>query len=82
MASYAAFYLLGLYPLPATRQYLLSSPYFPHVSFFNPAFNSTTIIKSKGFHGNPDNGTGGKVFVQVSLVPVHSVFVVTQHYMI
>ncbi|THV06347.1 glycoside hydrolase family 92 protein [Dendrothele bispora CBS 962.96] len=63
MGSYAAFYLLGLYPLPATRQFLLSSPFFPSISFFNPAFNSTTTIKSQGFVGNPENGTGGKVFV-------------------
>ncbi|KAF9259619.1 glycoside hydrolase family 92 protein [Marasmius fiardii PR-910] len=43
MGSYAAFYLAGLYPLPATKQILLSSPYFPSISFFNPLFNSTTI---------------------------------------
>ncbi|KAF5340884.1 hypothetical protein D9758_012170 [Tetrapyrgos nigripes] len=64
MGSYAAFYLAGLYPLPATRQFLLSSPYFPSISFFNPLFNSTTTIKSIGFEGNPESGTGGKVFVQ------------------
>ncbi|KAF9259596.1 glycoside hydrolase family 92 protein [Marasmius fiardii PR-910] len=64
MGSYAAFYLAGLYPLPATRQFLLSSSYFPSISFFNPAFNSTTTIKSIGFQGNPENGTGGKVFVK------------------
>ncbi|KAG7094587.1 hypothetical protein E1B28_005412 [Marasmius oreades] len=64
MGSYAAFYLAGLYPLPATRQFLLSSPYFPSISFFNPVFNSTTTIKSIGFEGNPEDGTGGKVFVK------------------
>ncbi|KAF8876853.1 glycoside hydrolase family 92 protein [Infundibulicybe gibba] len=64
MGSYAAFYLAGLYPLPATRQFLLSSSYFPQISFFNPAFNKTTTIKSKGFAGNPATGTGGHVFVQ------------------
>ena len=36
MGSYVAFYLAGLYPLPATKQFLLSSPYFPSISFFNP----------------------------------------------
>ncbi|TDL18249.1 glycoside hydrolase family 92 protein [Rickenella mellea] len=64
MASYAFFYLAGMYPLPATKQYLLSSPYFPQISFFNPLFNSTTTIKANGFKGNPKNGTGGTVFVQ------------------
>ncbi|OBZ76795.1 hypothetical protein A0H81_02962 [Grifola frondosa] len=64
MGSYAAFYLAGLYPVPATRQYLLSSPYFPQISFFNPVLNTTTTIKANGFQGNPANGTGGQVFVE------------------
>ncbi|KAF5372699.1 hypothetical protein D9615_009852 [Tricholomella constricta] len=64
MGSYAAFYLTGLYPLPATRQFLLSSPYFPQISFFNPVFNSTTTIRSINFKGNPADGTGGRVFVK------------------
>ncbi|KZP14452.1 glycoside hydrolase family 92 protein [Athelia psychrophila] len=64
MASYAAFYLAGMYPLPATQQLLLSSPYFPQISFFNPTFNSTTTILSKNFQGNPITGTGGYVFVK------------------
>lgn len=65
MASYVAFYTLGLYPLPATQQVLLSSPYFPQISFFNPIFNTTTTIISHGFTGNPPDGTGGNVFVKV-----------------
>jgi len=64
MGAFSAFYLLGMYPVPATRQYLLSSPFFSSVSFFNPVFNSTTTIKANGFEGNPANGTGGKVFVE------------------
>ncbi|GLB36560.1 putative glycoside hydrolase family 92 protein [Lyophyllum shimeji] len=64
MGSYAAFYLAGLYPLPATRQFLLSSPYFRQISFFNPVFNTTTVIRSKNFNGNPSTGTGGRLFVQ------------------
>ncbi|KAF9531264.1 family 92 glycosyl hydrolase [Crepidotus variabilis] len=64
MGSYVAFYLLGMYPLPATKQILISSPYFPKVSFFNPVYNSTTTIVSHGFNGNPTNGTGGNVFVK------------------
>ncbi|TBU57549.1 glycoside hydrolase family 92 protein [Dichomitus squalens] len=64
MGSYVVSYLAGLYPVPATRQYLLSSPYFPSISFFNPVFNTTTTIKATNFVGNPANGTGGTVFVQ------------------
>ncbi|KAI0771303.1 glycoside hydrolase family 92 protein [Trametes elegans] len=64
MGSYVAFYLSGLYPVPATKQYLLSSPFFPRVSFFNPIFNTTTNIVTRNFVGNPANGTGGTVFVQ------------------
>jgi hypothetical protein len=67
MGSYAAFYLAGMYPLPATAQILLSSPYFPEISFFNPVFNKTTTIVANGFKGNPANGTGGSVFVKVKL---------------
>ncbi|KAI8996644.1 glycoside hydrolase family 92 protein [Trametes punicea] len=64
MGSYVAFYLAGLYPLPATRQFLLSSPYFREISFRNPVLNTTTTIRANGFRGNPKNGTGGHVFVQ------------------
>jgi len=65
MGTYATFYLARLYPLPATTQYLLSSPFFPQISPFNPFFNTTTKIMSTGFSGNPPDGTGGNVFVQV-----------------
>ena len=68
MGSYAAFYLAGLYPLPATRQFLLSSPLFPQISFYNPVFRKTATIKALNFEANPTDGTGGKVFVQVSIL--------------
>lgn len=68
MGSYVAFYLVGLYPVPATRQVLLSSPYFPEISFFNPTLNTTTTIKSTNFKGNPADGTGGTVFIKVCLL--------------
>ncbi|KAH0583232.1 hypothetical protein H2248_011113 [Termitomyces sp. 'cryptogamus'] len=64
MGSYAAFYLSGLYPLPATQQFLLSSPYFQQISFFNPVLNTTTKIVAENFNGNPPDGTGGRVFIQ------------------
>ncbi|KAH9919561.1 glycoside hydrolase family 92 protein [Fomitopsis serialis] len=63
MGTWATFLLLGLYPVPATRQYLLSSPWFSKVSFFNPVFNTTTTIIANGFEGNPTDGTG-QIFVE------------------
>ena len=72
MGSYVAFYLAGLYPLPATQQFLLSSPYFPEISFRNPVLNTTTTIRANGFRGNPKSGTGGHVFVKVSS-PLHGI---------
>ena len=67
MGSYVAFYLSGLYPVPGTRQFLLSSPFFPEISFFNPIFGKTTTIKSENFKGNPADGTEGTVFVKVNI---------------
>jgi hypothetical protein len=67
MGSYAAFYLAGMYPLPATRQLLLSSPFFPQISFYNPVFKKTTTVKTVNFEANRTDGTAGKVFVQVRI---------------
>lgn len=65
MGSYAAFYLAGLYPLPATSQFLLGSPYFPQISFRNPTLGTTTTIKTKNFNGNPADGKTGNIYVKV-----------------
>ena len=65
MGSYAFFYLAGLYPVPSTRQLLLSSPFFPSISFTNPVLDTTTTIIAHNFTGNPADGTGGNVFVKV-----------------
>ncbi len=66
MGSYVAYTLLGMYPLPATRQTLISSPYFPSFSIYNPFFESTTTIIAHGFEGNPQDGHG-KVYIKVSV---------------
>ncbi|CAE7130362.1 unnamed protein product [Rhizoctonia solani] len=58
MASYAAFYLLGLYPLPATRQVLLSSPWFPSVNITNAFTNTITTLNAINFN------QPGAVYVQ------------------
>ncbi|ELU37727.1 glycoside hydrolase family 92 protein [Rhizoctonia solani AG-1 IA] len=63
MASYAAFYLIGLYPLPATRQILLSSPWFPSVNITNAFTNTTTTINAINFNGN-GNSSGDRVYVR------------------
>ena len=49
MGSFVVFHLAGLYPVPATRHFLLSSPFFPSVSFFNPLFKTKTTIRAKNF---------------------------------
>lgn len=67
MGSFATFFLAGLYPVPATEQFLLGSPYFPEISFMIPVLNKTTTIKANRFKGNPASGTGGNVFVEVRL---------------
>ncbi|VDB96722.1 unnamed protein product [Peniophora sp. CBMAI 1063] len=64
MGSYAFFYLAGMYPVPSTRQLLLSSPFFPSISFTNPVLGTTTTIIAHNFTGNPADGTGGNVFVK------------------
>ncbi|KAL1752089.1 glycosyl hydrolase family 92-domain-containing protein [Schizophyllum commune] len=46
MGSYVVFYMLGLYPLPATKQVLLSSPYFPKVTIYSPLYGTNTTIRS------------------------------------
>ncbi|TRM65199.1 glycosyl hydrolase family 92-domain-containing protein [Schizophyllum amplum] len=54
MGSYVVFYMLGLYPLPATKQVLLSSPYFPEITIYNPLFGTNTTIRSTNW---AENGT-------------------------
>lgn len=62
MGSYVAFHLLGLYPLPATRQFLISSPFFPKYSIRNSFFGTTTTVIAHGFEGN-----GSKmIYIKVS----------------
>lgn len=65
MGSYALSYMLGLYPLPGTKQYLLSSPYFRKISITNPVLKKTTTFIANNFTGNPGDGIGGNVFVKV-----------------
>ncbi|KAN0133100.1 Glycosyl hydrolase family 92 domain containing protein [Lactarius tabidus] len=45
MGSFVVFHLAGY----NQQQFLLSSPFFPSVSFFNPLFNTTTTIRTRNF---------------------------------
>lgn len=60
MGSYVAFNMLGLYPLPATRQLLISSPFFRRVSFVNPLLGTRTTIFAPDL--DPENGV---IYVKV-----------------
>jgi hypothetical protein len=53
MGSYVAFLMLGLYPLPGTRQFLITTPYFPTYRIHNPVYNKTATFIANGFVGNP-----------------------------
>lgn len=60
MGSYVFFYLSGLYPLPATNQFLLSSPYFKSITFKNPLLGTKVRLLSDG-----NFGRDGFVYVKV-----------------
>ena len=49
MGSFVVFHMSGLYPVPATKHFLLSSPFFPSVSFYNPLLKTKTTIRTKNF---------------------------------
>src|ERR1700761_6698909 len=73
MGSFVTFFLAGLYPVPATRQYLLSSPFFPSVAFTNPLLNTTTTIVANNFNGNPTSGVGEGKNIFVKNVTINGV---------
>jgi len=60
MGSYVAFNLLGLYPLPATKQFLISSPFFPRITIHNPVYDSLVTIIAHNFDGH----NGKNIFVK------------------
>ncbi|KAH8104929.1 glycoside hydrolase family 92 protein [Phellopilus nigrolimitatus] len=64
MGSYVVFNMLGLYPLPATREFLVSSPYFRTVRVYNPVMRTTTTINARWARGNPADGRGGMIYVK------------------
>ncbi|KAH7874906.1 glycosyl hydrolase family 92-domain-containing protein [Lentinula edodes] len=67
MAALLTFHLLGLYPVQASTQLLIGSPFVSSYTLMNPLFNTSTTFTVSGF----DNTTlvasppsGGRVFVK------------------
>jgi predicted alpha-1,2-mannosidase len=44
MATLLLFHLLGLYPVPSTREFVIVSPFLPHYTLNNTAFGTVTVI--------------------------------------
>jgi putative alpha-1,2-mannosidase len=66
MGSYVAFNLMGIYPLPTTKQFLVSSPFFPRITIHNPLYDSRTTIISHNFDGHDGRNIYIKVRVTIS----------------
>lgn len=71
MASFVVFHMLGLYPLPGTREFLVSSPFFRTVRIRNPLLGKTTTIRVHEFEGDlsssdTTNTTTRKIYIEVS----------------
>lgn len=70
MASFVVFHMLGLYPLPGTREFLVSSPFFRTVRIRNPLLGKTTTIRVHEFEGDlshdATNTTTRKIYIEVS----------------
>lgn len=67
MASLLVFHLLGLYPVPSSRQLLISVPFVSSYSISNAFFGTTTTVTVQDF----DKGTlvqtppvGSNIYVQ------------------
>jgi hypothetical protein len=65
MGSFVAFQLIGLYPLPATRQFLIYTPHFSRVTLTNPYFKTTTIIRTFGYGNAKNFGVGEGLYIKV-----------------
>jgi len=44
MATLLTFHLLGLYPIPASREYLIVSPFLPSYTINNAELGSLTVV--------------------------------------
>ncbi|KZV95053.1 glycoside hydrolase family 92 protein [Exidia glandulosa HHB12029] len=49
MATFAAFHILGLFPIPSTTQFLIISPFVPSYTVHNPHLGVSTTVTVDGF---------------------------------
>ena len=49
MASLLVFHLLGLYPVPSSKQLLINSPFLSSFTLHNDLFGTSTSFKVNGF---------------------------------
>jgi len=49
MGALLIFHLLGFYPVPASKQLLLGSPFFSSYTIRNPLLKTTTTVRVNGF---------------------------------
>lgn len=67
MASLLVFHLLGLYPVPSSRQLLISVPFVSSYSISNAFFGTTTTVTVQNFDKNTLAQTppaGSNIYVQ------------------
>ncbi len=67
MAALLVFHLLGLYPVPASRQLLIGSPFVSSYTVHNELFNTSTTVTVQNFDATTLVATppaGSRVYVQ------------------
>lgn len=67
MASLLVFHLLGLYPVPASRQLLIGSPFISQYTLRNDLFDTSTTISVRNFDKTTLVQTppsGSRIYVQ------------------
>jgi putative alpha-1,2-mannosidase len=67
MAALLVFHLLGLYPVPSSKQFLLGSPFLSAFTLTNDLLGTTTSFTVQGFDPSTlvaTPATGSKLYVQ------------------
>jgi putative alpha-1,2-mannosidase len=67
MAALLTFHILGLYPVPSSRQLLIGSPLVSSFTIKNPFFGKPTTFTVNGFDSSTLNAnpvSGSRVFVK------------------
>ncbi|EJD52455.1 glycosyl hydrolase [Auricularia subglabra TFB-10046 SS5] len=71
MATFSAFHILGLFPIPSTTQFLIVSPFVPSYTIHNPYLGVSTTVRVDGFDGKSVQHTipaGARAYVQEVIV--------------